>query len=179
MYSGVPSAIPTSVTTPPPRPGAGARPRDPEVGEHGVAVGKQDVLGLHVAVHEPLAVRVVERCPYVAGDAQRFVHRHAPPTDQPIAQRAIRHVGSHVVQRAVRVAGVDEGQDVRMGESCRDVDLAQEPLRAQRRRQLRRQHLQRHLAVVFPVRGEVHGGHAALSELPLDGVAARKRCGEL
>ena len=53
-----------------------------------------------------------------------------------------------------------------------DVDLAEEPLGAQRRGELGPQDLERDLAVVLEVVGEVDGGHAALAELALDAVAA-------
>ena len=39
------------------------------------------------------------------------------------------------------------------------------------RGQLRTEHLDRHLAVVLEVLGEIHGRHTALTQLPLDPVA--------
>ena len=52
-----------------------------------------------------------------------------------------------------------------------DLDLAGEPLGTERGRQLRPKNLHRHPAVVLQVLGEVHRGHAALAQLPLDAVA--------
>ena len=51
------------------------------------------------------------------------------------------------------------------------LDLAEEPLGADHRGQLGPQHLDRDLAPVLEVLGEVDGGHAALAELALDPVA--------
>ena len=51
------------------------------------------------------------------------------------------------------------------------LDLAQEPVGAEGGRQLGPQDLERDLAVVLEVAGEVDGGHPALPELALDGVA--------
>ena len=51
------------------------------------------------------------------------------------------------------------------------LDLGQEPLGADDRGQLGAQHLDRHLAVVLEVLGEVDRGHAAGAQLPLDAVA--------
>ncbi len=52
-----------------------------------------------------------------------------------------------------------------------DLDLGQESLGAEHRGQLRPQHLDRDLAVVLQVLGEIDRGHAALAQLPLDAVA--------
>ena len=62
-------------------------------------------------------------------------------------------------------------QDVRVLEVGGGLDLAQEPLGADDRGQLGPQHLDRDLAVVLEVLGEVDGGHAALAELALEAVA--------
>jgi hypothetical protein len=58
----------------------------------------------------------------------------------------------------------------------RRLDLAQEALVTQRRRQLRPQHLHRHPPLVLYVGGEVDGGHPRGAELALDAVAVRE-CG--
>ena len=52
-----------------------------------------------------------------------------------------------------------------------DLDLAGEPLGAERGGELGAEDLHRDLAVVLQVLGEVDGGHAALAELALDAVA--------
>ena len=59
-----------------------------------------------------------------------------------------------------------------MAEAGRDLDLAEEPLRAERGGQLRIQHLDRHLPAVAQVLGQVDGGGASAPELALDLVAA-------
>ena len=58
MYSGVPTAIPAPVSVL--RLRGHAHVRDAEIGQQRVIVGEQDVLRLHIAVHEPVAVRVVQ-----------------------------------------------------------------------------------------------------------------------
>ncbi len=60
---------------------------------------------------------------------------------------------------------------MRVSEVGCDLDLEQEPLAAEHRRQLRAQHLHRHLALVLQILGEVDRGHAARAEFFLDGVA--------
>ena len=59
-----------------------------------------------------------------------------------------------------------------------ELDLAQEPLGAQRARELGVEHLEGHRAVVLEIAGEVDGGHAAAAELALDAVAVTERVGE-
>ncbi len=66
-----------------------------------------------------------------------------------------------------------------MAELARDLDLAQEPLGAERGGELRAHHLHRHLALVLLVLGQVDGGHAALAEDPLHLVAAGECLGHL
>ena len=51
------------------------------------------------------------------------------------------------------------------------ADFQQEAIGGQLRAYLRLEHLDRHLAVMLEVLGEVDRGHAAGAELPLDGVA--------
>jgi hypothetical protein len=51
-------------------------------------------------------------------------------------------------------------------------DLAEEALGPEARAQLGVEHLDRHEAVVPQVAGEIHRGHAAVTELALDRVAA-------
>ena len=58
------------------------------------------------------------------------------------------------------------------------LDLDHEPLAADHGGQLGLQHLERDLAIVLQILGQVHGGHAALPELALDAVAVGQGRGE-
>src|SRR3990172_1952540 len=62
-----------------------------------------------------------------------------------------------------------------VGESSCDLDLPQEPLRAQQGRELGLQNLDRDLAVVLEVLGEVDSSHASAAELALKPVAVGQR----
>ena len=62
-----------------------------------------------------------------------------------------------------------------MAQLRRELDLAQEALRAQRLRDLGIHHLDRHVTVVLEVVREVHRGHAARAELALDAIAVGQR----
>src|SRR3954447_3708576 len=59
-----------------------------------------------------------------------------------------------------------------MGEPGGDLNLASEALRAEERAELRPENLERHLAVVLEVVGQVDGRHTAAPELAVQGVAA-------
>jgi len=61
---------------------------------------------------------------------------------------------------------------------CRSLDLAQEPLGAQRRAEVRMQHLDGHITLVLEIVREVHGGHAALPKFTVSAVAVGKGGGE-
>ena len=54
------------------------------------------------------------------------------------------------------------------------ADLAEKPLRAERRGELRTEDLEGDETVVLAVAREIHGGHPALAKLPLDQVALAK-----
>lgn len=74
--------------------------------------------------------------------------------------------------------GVDEGEDVGVLELGRDLDLAQESLRTQRRGQLRPENLDRDPPVMLEVFGEKHERRAARPELALDAIAVREGGGD-
>ena len=80
----------------------------------------------------------------------------------------VRH---DVIEETVGFAGVVQREDVRVLELGSDLDLAEEPFRAKGGGQLGPQYLDRHLAMVFQILGEVHRRHAAGTHLFLDGVA--------
>ncbi len=59
-----------------------------------------------------------------------------------------------------------------------DLDLAAEALGTERGGELRAEHLDRDLAIVPEVVGEVDGGHPAGADLPDQRVAVRERGGQ-
>ena len=62
-----------------------------------------------------------------------------------------------------------------MPKICCRLDLAQEPVGADCRGDLRFQYLQRNLALVSKVGRKLYGGHAAFTKLPLDAIAPCER----
>ena len=145
--------------------------RDAEVGDQRLAVVQQDVLGLDVAVDDAVAVRVVERGGDLAGDPDRVVDRELLLPVEPVAQRLALDERHDVEEEAVGLARVEQREDVRVLEVGGELDLGQEPLGADHGGELGTQHLERDLAVVPQVLGEVHRRHAAGADLALDAVA--------
>jgi hypothetical protein len=60
--------------------------------------------------------------------------------------------------------------DVGMLQAGGELDLAKEPLGAKGLSQLRAKHLECHGAVVAEVVRQIHHGHPAATELPLDAI---------
>ena len=56
------------------------------------------------------------------------------------------------------------------------LDLSEESLRTYHSREFRLEDLERNVAVVLEVLGQVHSGHASLAQLTLDGVTALEGC---
>ncbi len=141
----------------------------------GAAVVQQNVLGLDVAMDDAVPMRVVERVGHLARDAHRLVDAELRLAVELLAKRLALDVGHDVERQSVGRAGVEQRQDVRMLERRRRLDLDGEPLGAEHGGELRLEHLDRDLAIVLEVRGEVDGGHAAGAQLPLDSVAVGER----
>jgi hypothetical protein len=153
--------------------------RDTEVGDQRASLLQQDVLRLHVPVDDPAAVRIVERLGRLEGDPHRVGHRQLTLALEPGAQRLALHVGHHVPEESVGLAGVEERQDVGVLELRSELDLLEEALGAEHRRELRVQHLDGHEPVVPHVLREPHGGHPTAAELALQRVTVGQRCLQL
>ena len=103
---------------------------DAKVGDHRVAVLEHDVLGLDVAMHDTIPVSVIERARHFGRDAHGFVDWELWRGVEPVAQRLPLGGGHHVKQCAVGIAGIEEGEDVRVIELRGEPDLAEETFRA-------------------------------------------------
>jgi hypothetical protein len=149
--------------------------RDAEVGEHRLTLLDEDVLRLDVAVDELLAVRVVQRTRHLLRDRECLLDPELVLPIQLVAERLAADEGEDVVEEAVRLAGVDEGEDVGMIEPRRDLDLGEEPLGTEHGAELGAKDLEGDVAVELAVAGEVDDRHATGAELALDDVAVVER----
>ena len=95
---------------------------------------------------------------------------------EPSAQRLPLDVWHHVVQKPARFTRIVHRQDVGVLEPGDKLDLPEEPLGAERVRQLGMEHLERDGTVVLEVVSEADRGHPALAELALDNVAVGQSC---
>jgi len=122
-------------------------------------------------VDHALAMGAVEGTGHLAGQLDGLFYGKLGLLLEPLAQGLAGHVGHDVVEQAVHFTGVMQRKNVRVAQRRRYFDLAEEPLAAERGGQIGAQHLERHLAVVLEVVGQIDHGHAAATDLTLDGVA--------
>ncbi len=148
--------------------------RDPEIRDEGLPVLQEDVGGLDVAMDDAVPVRVVDCRRDLADEADRIGNGDVPLAVQSVSERAPGDEGHHVVRRAVDLAGVDKAEDVRVLETRDRLNLAQEPVDADVRRDVGVDHLDRDLALVLQVVRQMDGRHAAAPELALQAVAIRQ-----
>ena len=100
------------------------------------------------------------------------------PSVEAPAERCALHIGHHIEQKPIGLPRLEQRQDVRRLQLRGDVDLAQEAFGADGLRELRAKHLDRDKATMLDVAREVDGGHAAVAEFAVDGVAAGEGDGE-
>ena len=139
---------------------------------------QQDVLGLDVAVNDAVPVRVVECVGHFPSDPHRFVHAELRLAGQLLPDRLPLYVRHHIEEEPIRGAAIKQRQNVRMAHRRRGLDLHHESLGAEHRCEFGLQHLDRDLAVMLQVLGEIDRRHAPSPELALDAVAARQSGGE-
>jgi hypothetical protein len=151
---------------------------DPEIGHHGAAVVQQDVLGLDVPVDHALPMGVIQRVRHVAGDPDGLVDAELRFAIELVTQGLALDVGHDVEEEAVGLPGIEQRQDVRVLERRGGLDLLDEPLGAEDRRELRAQHLDRDPSLVLQVVGEIDRGHPPLAQVAFDAIAAGEGRGE-
>lgn len=150
------------------------RAHEAEVGDLDPAVVPyQDVLRLHVAVHEPRPVRGAERGEDRLQDVQRGPRLEGAAIAQHVAQRAARDVLHRQVDVLPLGTLVEDRDHIGMREPGHRLGLADEALDERGVGRQRRVH---HLEGEHPVQPGVHGpvdrGHAAHGDAGIDAVAA-------
>lgn len=153
---------------------------DAEIGQQGVAgVAHQDVAGLDVTVHDPAAVRVIQRRRHLADHAEREIERQRPAHAlHDLSQRLPLHIFDGDVVDAIDLAGIVQGHDVGMIEPGRGAGLVQKTGHKPRvPLQILVQDLQRHRPLQSLVIGQIDHSHAPAAKLALDAVGAYEIAG--
>ena len=150
------------------------RPGDSEVGDLRAPLEVHEhVLGLHVAVHEPLRVRRRQRARDLHCVRHRLHHRQAGAPPEPGLEGLALHVLEDDVGVAVVVSRVDDGDDVGVGEARHRPRLAAEALVLEGVVRERGVHeLDRHPALQRLVERPVDGRHPPGADLLLEPEAA-------
>jgi len=141
-----------------------------EIGQPGVADRvDQHVCRLDAAVHGGQAVRVIERVGKLGAEFGRGLGRDARRLAQHLLQRAALDELHGDVGDAVLLARLEDGDDMRVLETCRGARLAKKALARHGHDlggQRRRQDLERHLAPGLRVERAEDGAHGSPTELP-------------
>jgi hypothetical protein len=82
------------------------------------------------------------------------------------------------MKQPVGLTAVQQRENMRMLQTGCGADLAQEALAAEGGAEVRMEHLDRDVAVVLQIVREVHGGHAAGAEFPVESLALREGAGQ-
>jgi hypothetical protein len=122
-------------------------------------------------MHDVARVRELERGGDLARDRERLGHGKHLLAPEPVAQRLALEKRHHVEQPPIDLARVVQRHDVRVRELRRDLDLAQEPRGADGLRELGLDELDRDLAAMAQVVGQIDDGHPTAADLALDPVA--------
>jgi hypothetical protein len=125
-----------------------------------------------------MLVSVCNCISHVSEDSDCFGDRQFPLSHQFLAQTGALDIWHHVIEEAVDLSRVVEGQDMGMLEVGSDGDLAEESLGTKRSREIGSQDLHRHLAVVARIFREVDRCHPARAELALDAVTISEGLGK-
>jgi hypothetical protein len=148
---------------------------DAEVGQlHGAAVHRprqEDVLGLEVAMHDPVRVGMLERL----ADAHRHAHHPGEIGRRLRVQIRSRHQLHDEEWNPRVLADVVHRDDCRVVQRRGRARFAQQPFARLGRRRRRRQHLHRDLALELEVGRAEHDPHAAASQLGVEAIAAPER----
>ena len=139
-----------------------------EIRHERVFCGQQHVVRLDVAMDDPVLVRKRECVNHVPDQTNGISDRQLTRARQPGPQRLALDERHHEIQEPFGFARIVQRQDVGMGQFRCNGDLAEKPLRAQRRRQFRAQDLYGDLPVVLHVLREEYGRHAAGTDFALD-----------
>jgi hypothetical protein len=135
-----------------------------------VVLAKQDIGGFDVAVNDAITVSVSEGSRHRGRDFQHL--RLGKATLDALLESTSRQVLHRQQEAGTMLAEVVDDDDLRMAEARHDLPLASESLpKGVIRGQFRIDYLECDLPAQGFLHGQIHGGHAASTQLALDLVA--------
>ena len=129
---------------------------------------EQHVVWFDVPVHDSIGVRICQRIDDIAQDASDVRHRQLVLSRQARTERLAGDVWHGVVEQPVRRRRGEHGDDVRVLETGRQVDLALEAVGAETGRKIGGKDLDDNPPIERGVMHEEHTRHASAAELALD-----------
>jgi hypothetical protein len=133
---------------------------NPEIRHDRLLTLEQDVLGLDIAMDNPMSVGIPKRCRDISGDPQGSPHWQLLLPHETLAKGVAVDKGHRVPELARALSRIEDRQDVRVLQTRGNEDFLEEAGRADGGGQLG-----------LELAGEIHGGHATAPELALDAVA--------
>jgi hypothetical protein len=155
------------------------RSRNAEVSHKRVPLMKQDVFWLYVPMDDLLGVSEVEGIAYLTGELDSVRQGKLLFSVEPRTQRLPFHKRHHIVQEAAGLTGIVQCQNVGMLKPGGDSDFTEEAVGTDRCGQLGAENLDGDGPIVSGVMGQINGGHAALADQALDGIAPFERSTQL
>jgi len=140
---------------------------------------EKDVLGLDITMNDIVSVSPAQGRRDVSRDLENLVNGQPTFSFEQNPQTIAVDIRHDVPQKLTRAAGVEQRKDVRMGEAADDLDLAQEPVCSQTTCNLGPEYLDRYLAVMTAIRGEIDSRHTTPPDLPLHCVNIWQRADEI
>ena len=137
--------------------------------------GEQNIFWFDIAMHNPVAVRTIERSAHIGDDVQRGRHIKRPIAIKPLPQRLTANQWHHVEQKSSGDAGIKERDDVRVVEPCRNLDLPLKPFRRQCRADRRAKELDRDVSTMSNIASQQHHGHTTPTDFGRQLVLTRHR----
>ena len=136
---------------------------------------EQHVVGLDVAVHHAVLVRVIQRLRHLAQEPRGLGQRQLAAPLEPRAERFALDERHRVPEQLARESGIQQGNHVRMLQPRHHLHLAPEAILVDRRGHLGRQHLDDHLAAQRGLLGQEDTTHPAATQLALDSIRSLQR----
>src|SRR5215472_8433491 len=138
--------------------------RQPEVQQFCTAGGQHNVPRLQVPVHNPCAMRLIQRIRDLCSVLQHLLQRQRPLL-QPLRQRLSFHTLHHQVIHAILTTHIMQRANVRMIQSRNRLGFSLESLLSRGiRRHFLRQNLDRHIPTESRILRSIHLSHSTCTE---------------